>query len=113
MLAESFYYDLLERKEEDKRDDIALVRLEQLFPLPTDLMTQIIEKYKNADDVVWAQEEPRNMGAYSHLLMHFNAARDFRVCSRRAYAAPASGSSVRSKRRHAKVIESVFDKTQE
>lgn len=108
-----FYYDLLEKKEEDKRDDVALVRVEQLFPLPTELMTQIIEKYKNADDIVWAQEEPRNMGAFSHLLMHFNAARDFRVCSRRTYAAPASGSSVRSKRRHAKVIESVFDKMQE
>jgi len=105
-----FYYDLLEKKEELKRDDVALVRVEQLFPLPTEQMKKIIKKYKNADDIVWAQEEPRNMGAYSHLLMHFDEARSFRVCSRKMYAAPASGSSVRSKARHAKVIENVFDK---
>ena len=104
-----FYYDLLEVKEEEKRDDVALVRIEQLFPLPTEQMKKLMKKYKNAKDVVWAQEEPRNMGAYSHILMHFEEARDFRVCSRKMYAAPASGSSVRSKQRHQKVIESVFE----
>lgn len=107
-----FYYDLLDKKEADQRDDVAIVRVEQLFPLPTDIMTSIIEKYKNAEDIVWAQEEPKNMGAYSHVLMHFEAARNFRVCSRKMYAAPASGSSVRSKARQAKVIESVFDKNE-
>lgn len=105
-----FYYDLLEKREELKRDDLALVRVEQLFPLPTEAMKKIIKKYKNADDVVWAQEEPKNMGAYSHILMHFEEARSFRVCSRKMYAAPAAGSYVRSKARHAKVIENVFNK---
>ena len=105
-----FYYDLLEKREELKKDDVALVRVEQLFPLPTDEMKKILKKYKNADDVVWAQEEPKNMGAYSHILMHFEEARDFRVCSRKMYAAPAAGSTVRSKASHAKVIENVFDK---
>jgi len=104
-----FYYDLLEVKEEEKRDDVALVRVEQLFPLPTEQMKELMKKYKNAKDVVWAQEEPRNMGAYSHILMHFEEARDFRVCSRKMYAAPASGSGVRSKLRHQRVIESVFN----
>ena len=104
-----FYYDLLDVKEEEKRDDVALVRIEQLFPLPTEQMKNIMKKYKNAKDVVWAQEEPRNMGAYSHILMHFEEARNFRVCSRKMYAAPASGSSVRSKQRHQRVIESVFN----
>ncbi len=108
-----FYYDLLEKREELKRDDVALVRIEQLFPLPQDDIRKIIKKYKNADDIVWAQEEPRNMGAYSHMLMHFDEARDFRVCSRKMYAAPAAGSTVRSKARHAKVIENVFDKNME
>ncbi len=108
-----FYYDLLEKREELERNDVALVRVEQLFPLPTQQMKEIINKYKNADDIVWAQEEPRNMGAYSHLLMHFEEARNFRVCSRKMYAAPAAGSTVRSKARHAKVIENVFDKNME
>ena len=106
-----FYYDLLEHREKIERDDVALVRIEQLFPLPTEQMKEIIAKYKNADEVVWAQEEPRNMGAYSFLLLHFEEAKNFRVCSRRFYGSPASGSSVRFKKRHEKVIASVFDKT--
>ena len=42
-----------------------------------------LKKYKNATDVVWAQEEPKNMGAYSHMLMHYEKARNWRVCSRK------------------------------
>ena len=106
-----FYYDLLAKREELERDDIALVRLEQLFPLPTSRIHEVINKYEKADDIVWAQEEPRNMGAWSHLLLHLDDARKFRVCSRKFYGAPAAGSSVRFKRRHERVIESVFDKT--
>lgn len=106
-----FYYDLLEAQEEKKRDDIALVRIEQLFPLPEKMIKEVMAKYKNADDIVWAQEEPRNMGAYSYLLLHFDEAKKFRVCSRKFYGSPAAGSSVRFKKRHEKVIESVFDKT--
>ncbi|MFC0603748.1 2-oxoglutarate dehydrogenase E1 component [Winogradskyella pulchriflava] len=106
-----FYYDLLEEQEKLGREDVALVRIEQLFPLPTEAMRAIIKKYKNADDIVWAQEEPRNMGAYSHILMHLEEAKQFRSASRRPYGAPAAGSSVRSKIRHQQVIDYVFDKT--
>lgn len=106
-----FYYDLMEVKEENKREDVALVRLEQLFPLPVDKIRAFIKKYKNADDLVWAQEEPRNMGAYSFLLTHFEEIRNFRICSRKMYSAPAAGSTVRSKKRHQRVIDSVFDKS--
>lgn len=104
-----FYYDLLDRREKNGRDDVALVRVEQLFPLPTEKMKAVMKKYKNAEDVVWAQEEPRNMGAYGHLLLHFEEAKKFRVCSRKFYGSPAAGSSVRFKKRHEKVIDSVFD----
>jgi 2-oxoglutarate dehydrogenase E1 component len=108
-----FYYDLLAYKEENKRKDVALVRVEQLFPLPTEQMRAIMGKYEHAEDVVWAQEEPRNMGAWSHLLMHFDAASSFRVASRRIYASPAAGSAVRSKIRHQEVIDYVFDKSRD
>ena len=104
-----FYYDLLERREETNRDDVALVRLEQLFPLPVDEIQAILSEYKNVKDVVWAQEEPRNMGAYAHLLMHLDEARTFRPATRRPYGAPAAGSSTRSKKRHQEVIDFVFD----
>ncbi|MEO8773263.1 MAG: 2-oxoglutarate dehydrogenase E1 component [Gelidibacter sp.] len=106
-----FYYDLLEVRENESRDDVALVRIEQLFPLPAKDMRDIMKKYENADDVVWAQEEPRNMGAYSYLMMQFEESKSFRIASRRAYGAPAAGSSTRSKRRHKEVIDFVFDKT--
>ena len=106
-----FYYDLDEERENLNRDDVALVRLEQLFPLPADEIRKAIKKYKNADDIVWAQEEPRNMGAYSHMLMHLDEAKTFRAVSRRSYGAPAAGSSTRSKKRHKEVIDYVFDKT--
>ncbi|MGS2740282.1 2-oxoglutarate dehydrogenase E1 component [Sinomicrobium sp. M5D2P17] len=109
-----FYYDLLEAREEKGREkDVALVRLEQLFPLPSDKIKEVISKYKSAKDVVWAQEEPRNMGAWSHLLMHLENAREFRVCSRRFYSSPAAGSAVRSKKRHQEVIAYVFDETRD
>ena len=104
-----FYYDLLDQKERLGRDDVALVRIEQLFPLPINLIKSIISKYSQADDLVWAQEEPRNMGAYTHVLLNLNEAKDFRVASRRTYGTTAAGSTVRFKRRHQEVIDYVFD----
>jgi 2-oxoglutarate dehydrogenase E1 component len=106
-----FYYDLLDEQEKLGREDVALVRLEQLFPLPAEAIKETIKKYKNIDDIVWAQEEPRNMGAYSHILMNLEGAKQFRAASRRPYGAPAAGSSTRSKIRHQEVIDYVFDKT--
>ena len=108
-----FYYDLLDEQEKLGREDVALVRIEQLFPLPVKGIRAILKKYKNADDVVWAQEEPRNMGAYSHILMHLDEAKQFRAATRRPYGAPAAGSSVRSKIRHKEVIDYVFDITKD
>ncbi len=106
-----FYYDLLDEKEKLNRTDVALVRIEQLFPLPVDEIRQAIAKYENADDIVWAQEEPRNMGAYGFMMMHLEEAKNLRAATRRTYSAPAAGSSTRSKRRHQEVIDYVFDKT--
>jgi len=105
-----FYYDLDEVREKQEREDVAIVRVEQLFPLPTEEIRVVLEKYKHVKDVVWAQEEPRNMGAYSHMLMHLDEAKTFRAASRRPYGAPSAGSSTRSKKRHQEVIDYVFDK---
>jgi 2-oxoglutarate dehydrogenase E1 component len=108
-----FYYDLLEAKETLDRTDVALVRVEQLFPLPENDIAKVLLKYKKVSDVVWAQEEPRNMGAYAHMLMHIEAVKNWRVASRRTYSAPAAGSATRSKRRHREIIDYVFDKTKD
>jgi len=58
------YYDLLERRREEKIEDVAIVRLEQLYPFPYDEMKQAIGRYSNAKDFVWCQEEPRNQGSW-------------------------------------------------
>ena len=104
-----FYYDLLEERSKLGRMDVALVRLEQLFPLPKVQLTAVLNKYAHVKDFVWAQEEPRNMGAFGYLLMNFDPVRSFRIASRRPYGAPAAGSSVRYQRRHREVIDFVFD----
>jgi 2-oxoglutarate dehydrogenase E1 component len=104
-----FYYDITAERENLKRYDVAVVRIEQLFPLPADQLKAIIATYPNADDYVWAQEEPKNMGAYSFMLMNFDLVK-WRLASLKAYSAPASGSYTRAKRRHADAIRMVFDK---
>lgn len=104
-----FYYDILAERENLGRNDVALVRIEQLFPLPVEQLKAIIKSYPNADDFVWAQEEPKNMGAYSYMLMNFDLV-PWRLASLKAYAAPAAGSHTRDRRRHADAIRMVFDK---
>lgn len=104
-----FYYDILAEREKLERNDVALVRIEQLFPLPIEQLKEIIAKYPNADDYVWAQEEPKNMGAYSFMLMNFDLVK-WRLASLKAYSAPAAGSHTRDRRRHADAIRMVFDK---
>ena len=106
-----FYYDLIDEREKLGRDDVAIIRLEQLFPLPKKEIDNILADYTHVSDVVWAQEEPRNMGAWSHLLLHLPAAQQFRVASRRFYGTPAAGSATRFKRRHQQVLDYVFDRT--
>ncbi len=103
-----FYYDLLEKRTELGREDVALVRIEQLFPLPQKQLEEIIASYPGVTDYVWAQEEPKNMGAWGYMLMNFELVK-LRLASRKAYSAPAAGSSTRSKARHKKVIDSVFE----
>jgi 2-oxoglutarate dehydrogenase E1 component len=106
-----FYYDLLIEREKLERDDVALVRIEQLFPLHKDKIQVIIDKYKNADEYIWAQEEPRNMGAWSHMLERFDMV-NLKLCSRPFYAVPAAGSKARFKRRHQRVIDCVFGESE-
>ncbi|ARV16302.1 2-oxoglutarate dehydrogenase E1 component [Polaribacter sp. SA4-12] len=103
-----FYYDLLEERENLERDDIALVRIEQLFPLHLEKIQKVIDRYPNVTEYIWAQEEPRNMGAWSFMLERFELVK-LNVRSRRYYAVPAAGSSTRFKKRHKEVIDSVFN----
>jgi 2-oxoglutarate dehydrogenase E1 component len=64
------YYDLLEQLQKKERQDVALVRIEQLYPLRIDLLEEAIAPYRDSRKVAWVQEEPKNMGAWSFLRKH-------------------------------------------
>jgi len=97
------YFDLLEKKENDKRNDVAIVRLEQLYPLPLKQIENLYKKYSKAI-WYWIQEEPLNMGAASFLRMNLTSI-NYGVISRPASAATASGFS----KIHAKEQEEILN----
>lgn len=83
------YYELLNRREELKREDVAIVRVEQLYPFPEKEIAEVRAKYKNAE-VVWVQEEPKNQGAYLFTLRYEDSF-SWKVIARKSSASPATG----------------------
>ena len=106
-----FFYELSEEKEKLKLNNVAIIRIEQLYPFPHKQLNSIINKYENAIEYHWAQEEPKNMGAWSFIfgLWCFG---DIICHSRAASASPASGSSKVYELRQRAIIESVFNSKQ-
>jgi 2-oxoglutarate dehydrogenase E1 component len=84
------YYELLVRQEREERTDVAIIRLEQLYPLPKYQLEEIIKKYANAKEHVWVQEEPDNMGAHSFLRRKFHLC-PLAAVSRKEACTPATG----------------------
>jgi 2-oxoglutarate dehydrogenase E1 component len=103
-----FYYDLLAERTNLNRNDVALVRIEQLFPLHLEKLQEVINSYPNVKNYVWAQEEPENMGAWSFMLQRFRLV-PLDVASQPLRAVPAAGSSTRFKIRHQRIIDKVFN----
>ena len=101
------YYELLNRRAKETTVNIALVRIEQLFPLDKKGIIEIVKKY-NAKEIVWVQEEPENMGAWSFILPKL---RDYNIqlISRDESAATASGSTKDSQQKQQVIIDSVFN----
>ncbi len=85
------YYELLERQQKENRKDIAIVRLEQLYPMPEKQLEIIYSKYAGAE-FCWVQEEPKNMGAWLNL-MRWDANLKLKRISRESSASPATGYS--------------------
>ena len=107
------YYDLLEKREENNDNSVALVRVEQLYPLPVNQIENIIKKYSSAEKILWVQEEPKNMGAYSHLLLLLNGDINLEYYGRPASGASATGSSQRHNQQQKDLVNSVFEKINE
>jgi len=106
------YYDLLARREQLKRRDVAILRLEQLFPFPVDELTAVLEPYGEEATITWVQEEPRNMGAwqflkggYNYKLLHRWA---MNRVARPTSASPATGSKAAHAIEQEKLMEQAF-----
>jgi 2-oxoglutarate dehydrogenase E1 component len=103
------YYDLYEKKIADKRDDVAVVRMEQLHPLPEKQIKKILAKYEGAE-LLWVQEEPANMGYWTYLLRFADIFSKFKLNSRKASASPATGFSNVHKKEQADIVTKAFAK---
>ena len=107
------YYELERKREELKRHDVAIVRVEQLYPLPNEALRTALAPYADGTPAHWVQEEPENMGAWRHLLIHWGdrllGRLPWTVISRPAASSPASGSATRHKQEQARLLTQAFD----
>ena len=97
------YYELLQRREERRADDIAIIRLEQFHPFPKDGLSLLLDKYDAAAEWTWVQEEPQNMGAWWYVKQHWEESFDQKLAyiGRGPSASPATGFSKVYKREQA------------
>ncbi len=98
------YYDFIAEAEKREIKNMAFVRVEQLYPLPIDQINAILGKYKNAKNIIWGQEEPENMGAWTYMAMNMRHI-DLKCVSRKGSAAPAAG----AKEIHLRRLKALYD----
>jgi 2-oxoglutarate dehydrogenase E1 component len=106
------YYDLIEGKEKTGADDVAIVRVEQLYPFPIKQLATILAKYKNATDYIWAQEEPENMGAWAHVMRMFTKFPEtkgivLKYVGRAENASPATGFSKSHAEQQQRIVDAI------
>ena len=107
LVSGKFYYDLLAKKQAMGADHVALIRVEQLYPLAKTDINRMISRYTNAIEIIWAQEEPENMGAWSYILRQLREI-PFQVACPPESAAAAAGTMARWNKFHQAVIEQVL-----
>jgi 2-oxoglutarate dehydrogenase E1 component len=107
------YYDILEEKETSgSGENIAVVRVEQLSPLPTKQMDRIVKKYGRDCKFIWAQEEPENMGPWSYIFQNYRTV-EFDLISRPATGSPAAGSPRIHEHRQRVIMDKLFSYAKE
>jgi len=110
------YYDLDKQRGKSGRDDVAIVRLEQLYPLPAAELSDVLERYPSATEVVWVQEEPANQGVWPYIAVNLPdqvkavtaGGRTLRRMSRAAAASPAAGSHHTHEVEQQNLLDDVF-----
>lgn len=108
-----FYFDLVESEYRQQYDSVALIRVEQLYPFPIPELKAIIERYSHTEQIVWAQEEPKNMGAWDYLAFRLNKLVEGTIpvdyVGRRRSPSPAEGSLAAHKTNQAMIVEYAFN----
>jgi 2-oxoglutarate dehydrogenase E1 component len=102
------YYELYEKQQKDKRDDVAIIRLEQMHPFPQKQIDEHLALYENAK-VFWVQEEPFNMGGWTFMLRMYAGAKPLEVIARRSSASPSTGFSKIHAQEQAEIIRRAFE----
>ncbi|MCA1554783.1 MAG: 2-oxoglutarate dehydrogenase E1 component, partial [Chloroflexi bacterium] len=106
------YMDLVAHEQRTRRADIAIARVEQLYRFPADDVSEVVEQYKGLREVVWLQEEPENMGAWtfmqSRLESLLNGRMPLRYIGRPANASPAEGSAAWFAANQKAIVESAY-----
>lgn len=106
MCTGKIYYELNARRMKDGRKDIAIVRLEQLYPMPEEQSLKLLKKYEKAEKV-WVQEEPKNMGAFT-FLRRYHQFDEFKLVARKSSASPASGFASIHAQEQQKIMDTAF-----
>ena len=102
-------YDLLQHRTEEKISDVALIRLEQLYPFPQQQVEKLLKKYSKAEDIIWLQEEPDNMGAWS-FIKRMMPELNIRLIARVESASPATGSHSAHDEEQQQLLKAAFEK---
>lgn len=109
------YYDLADEREKNKKTNVALVRLEQIYPFPAKQVTDVLKSYPKLKNLIWAQEEPRNMGAFQNVYFRFmeviineSIKVNMKYVGRPEKASPATGSNYRHKTEQAEIVANCF-----
>lgn len=106
------FVDLVDSKFRESNEETALVRIEQLYPFPAEEIRNVMKSYKKAEEVLWVQEEPRNMGAWSYIRPLLEEVLEGRLplkyVGRTPNASPAEGSTALHTAHHAEIIEQAF-----
>lgn len=117
MCSGKIFYALREAVLSANRDDIGIIRIEQLYPFPIKTLKPMLAAYKNVEEVCWVQEEPRNMGAWRNLYHHFKVITPNGIhveyVGRDSRAVPATGVPAVHKREEAAIIRAALDNSQE
>jgi len=105
------YYDLLDAQKTNNSKEVALVRVEQLYPTPVEQMEAVYKRYKNANEIFWVQEEPENQGAWPYLLRRLRktALNGIDVISRKESSSPATGYAKQHSNQQAYIIAKTFE----